>query len=176
MHVTINCVIVCQTLCVVYIWHPKLLGNVYFLVGHLKAHPLSCLAWSDWFHSRWTPEASSFALLCVSTQLFPNLFLYMLRVWWWFFYFLMSLDDNIIFVPVQVSEEHHCNICGYVDMFITICFLLAVLIFFSFRLEKQFASFCILKYVMASDQCFFFILQWHLSVTLTLQQRRWASS
>ena len=109
-----------QCACIVYIPHPKYLWNVISHVGYLKAHPLSCLAWWDWLLSRWASEASSFAFLCVRTRLFPNL--YLMRKYMSFL-LLMSLDHNIMFVLVQVSEEHHCYICGYVHIVITIFFL-----------------------------------------------------
>jgi hypothetical protein len=79
----VNCVAMCQAfhafctfgilnttsvhISVVYILHPKYLWNVICLVGYLKAHPLSCLAWWDWLLTGWPPEASSFTFLCVST-------------------------------------------------------------------------------------------------------------
>jgi hypothetical protein len=117
---------------IVYISHPKYLWNVICLVGYLKAHPLSCLAWWDWLLTRWPPKASSLTFLCVSTWLFSNLYRMQSHM------ALVSLDSNIC-VFVQLSEEHHCNICGYVD----IC-------------SSHFVWFRILKYAMTFDQCFFY--------------------
>jgi hypothetical protein len=141
---------------IVYISHPKYLWNVICLVGYLKAHPLSCLAWWDRLLTRWPPKASSLTFLCVSTWLFSNLYLICNLTWHSFYSWVWIL---ILFVCLCSYQRSTTAIS--VGMLIYVHHILFDFVFWNMPWRLINAS---------------FILQWHLSVTLTLQQHRWVSS